>query len=240
MEKVGTARRRWNAPQRVDLVLSAKGYGARSAVQAWCDQGRVAWRGKRVASGSERVVAREVTLDGARLEFPESLAVLFYKPRGYVCSTDAAEGPRVYDLLPPRWLQRNPRVTTAGRLDKDSSGLLVVTDDGALVHRLTSPAAHLDKEYRVTLDDNVTQATVAAFERGIALDGEERLTRPARLVATADRTATVTLNEGRYRQVRRMFAACGLYVQTLVRVRLGEWTIDSLEPGTWRELDSAG
>jgi 16S rRNA pseudouridine516 synthase len=140
----------------------------------------------------------------------------------------------VYELLPPRWRLRDPVVTTVGRLDKDTSGLLLLTDDGARVHQLTSPRHHVDKVYVATLDGDLTPQTLEAFARGLSLD--DGPAAPARLEVRAPRVGAVTLQEGRYHQVRRMFAACGLLVTALHRERLGEWTLDELAPGQWRAL----
>jgi 16S rRNA pseudouridine516 synthase len=121
-----------------------------------------------------------------------------------------------------------------GRLDKDTSGLLLLTDDGALVHRLTSPKHQVDKVYVATLDAEVTEGVVAAFAAGLMLD--DGPAAGALLRVRAPGVAEVTLTEGRYHQVRRMFAACGLQVTALHRERFGQWTLDGLAPGAWRAL----
>lgn len=224
--------------RRVDQLLSSLGYGSRKEAQALCDAGRVRVGGLALDDASRRVDPREVELDGAPLEFPEGLLVVLHKPLGVVCSHDSREGPRVYDLLPPRWLQRDPKVTTVGRLDKDTSGLLLVTDQGALVQRLTSPRHHVEKVYVATLDREPTDALVGAFAAGVELleDGEREKTLPARARLLGERRVEVTLREGRYHQVRRMFAALGLHVTALERTRMGEWTLGALQPGEWRAV----
>ena len=203
-----------------------------------CAKGRVTRHGTAevLRDSSARVAPEEILLDGSPLDFPLGLAVLLHKPLGYVCSHAGDEGPLVYDLLPPRWLQRDPPVTTAGRLDKDTSGLVVVTDLGDLVHQLTSPRARLEKEYVAELDKPIDDSTVTAFAAGLRLKGEDKPTAPATLTALGDAQASVTLREGRYHQVRRMFAACGFHVRALRRVRIGSWTLDGLAEGTWRPL----
>lgn len=187
---------------------------------------------------SRRVDGNQVTLDDAPLEFPDGLLVLLHKPVGITCSHDSREGALIYELLPPRWLRRDPKVTSVGRLDKETSGLLLVTDQGALVQRLTSPKHHVEKTYVATLDAEPTPALIDAFAQGIELrEGNvtER-TLPAKLALLGGRRAEVTVQEGRYHQVRRMFAAHGLQVVALHRTRFGAWELGELPPGEWRAV----
>lgn len=220
--------------RRLDQLLAALGYGSRREVRALCDAGRVAVAGAPAAEAAARVDPALVTVDGEPLEFPFGVLAVLHKPVGFVCSHDERDGRVVYELLPRRWRLRDPLVTTVGRLDKDTSGLLLVTDDGALVHRLTSPRHEVDKVYLAGLDGEVTEALVAAFAAGLQLD--DGPAAPARLEAAGPGLARVTVREGRYHQVRRMFAACGRQVLTLHRERLGEWTLGDLAPGQWRAV----
>jgi 16S rRNA pseudouridine516 synthase len=144
----------------------------------------------------------------------------------------------VYDLLPPRWQQRNPGITSVGRLDKDTSGLLLLTDQTALVHRLTSPRHHVEKRYRATVDRDLPPEIGAVFATGeLRLDGEDAPCLPARYEALGPREAFLTLTEGRYHQVRRMFASAGgATVLTLLRDRFGPLELGSLPAGEWRIL----
>lgn len=224
--------------RRLDQLLSSLGYCSRKEAQALCDEGRVTVGGVVWGDASRRVWPEQVLLDEAPLEFPEGLLVMLHKPVGLVCSHDSREGPRVYDLLPARWQRRDPKVTTIGRLDKDTSGLLLLTDQGPLVQRLTSPKHHVEKVYVATLDKEPTLAMIAAFSRGLELSegGERCPVRPAVLRALGGKRAEVTLNEGKYHQVRRMFAAVGAHVEALERVRFGEWALGELPAGQWRAL----
>ena len=140
------------AKVRIDRLLGNLGYGTRKEAQRIVKSGRVAVAGETVTDASRAVDPEAVTLDGEALDSPLGLVVALYKPVGYVCSHSDREGPPVFDLLPEQWMQRSPRPTTVGRLDMDSSGLVLVTDDGALVHALTSPKRHVQKRYVVTLD----------------------------------------------------------------------------------------
>ena len=224
--------------RRLDQLLSSLGYCSRKQAQALCDAGRVSVGGAPLDDASRKVEPSQVKLDDAPLEFPEGLLVLLHKPLGVVCSHDSREGPRVYELLPERWQRRDPKVTTIGRLDKDTSGLLLLTDQGALVQRLTSPRHHVVKVYLATLDREPTAEMTAAFAQGVELteDGERVKTLPAVLRALGEHRAEVTLHEGRYHQVRRMFAAVGAHVSALERTRFGEWTLGDLPPGKWKAL----
>jgi 16S rRNA pseudouridine516 synthase len=222
--------------RRVDQLLSSLGYCSRKEARALCAEGRVTVAGEPIDDASTRVVAADVRLDGEPLDFPDGLFVMLHKPVGLVCSHDTREGARVYELLPEPWLRRDPKVNTIGRLDKETSGLVLLTDVGPLVQRLTSPKHHVDKVYEATLDATPGPEVAAAFERGVRLEGEDEPTRPARLELLGERRAQVTLSEGRYHQVRRMFAACGLHVTALTRTRFGEWALGELPEGEWRAL----
>src|SRR5581483_2530466 len=153
------------------------------------------------------------------------------------CSHEEREGPTVYSLLPARWRRRNPAVTSIGRLDRDTSGLLLLTDQSALVHQLTAPKHKVPKTYRATLDRDVPADAVARFAAGtLQLEGEAKPCAPATLVLTSPRAAELTITEGRYHQVRRMFAALGATVVTLHRVHFGDLELGDTPSGGWREL----
>jgi 16S rRNA pseudouridine516 synthase len=175
--------------------------------------------------------------DGEPLDHPDGLLLLVNKPLGLVCSHDEREGPNVYSLLPARWRQRNPAITSVGRLDKDTSGLLLLTDQSPLVHRLTSPKHKVPKAYRATVDADLSSDLIPRFASGtLLLTGEKEPCAPAELKLISLREAEVTLTEGRYHQVRRMFSACGANVLTLHREKFGHLDLGDLKPGTWREL----
>ncbi len=195
-------------------------------------------KGEEAENVSQKVRAEDVTVDGEPLDHPEGVLIALHKPVGLVCSHDGREGPRVYDILPPRWLGRNPQITSIGRLDKETSGLIILTDQSALVHRLTSPKHKVPKLYRATVDRDLTPELIGKFASGtLMLDGEERPCLPAELRLLDARTAEVVLLEGRYHQVRRMFAAAaGATVLTLVREQFGDLALGDLAAGQWREL----
>ncbi|MBX7211784.1 MAG: rRNA pseudouridine synthase [Verrucomicrobiaceae bacterium] len=221
--------------RRLDQLLSSLGYCSRREAAAAVKAGRVRIGAVVAKRPDEKVDPRLVTLDGEVLEAPDGLLAVLHKPAGCVCTHSEGEGPTIYALLPPRWLNRNPPVTSVGRLDKETSGLLLITDIGSIVHEHTSPRAAVEKVYEVELDGDLRPPLVEIFASGrIMLRGEEKPCLPARLEITGPRTARLTITEGRYHQVRRMFASQGLHVERLHRTRCGGFTLDGLQPGEWR------
>lgn len=207
----------------------------------WLKRGRVTRGGVPVKSPNEKVEPEEVLIDGVPVEFPHGLYVALNKPLGCTCS-HKEEGELVYDLLPPQWLRRNPAVNTVGRLDKETSGLLLLTDDGAFEHAQTSPKRHVPKVYAFTTVAPVPQGAVELFASGeLMLQGERTPCLPAELVLTGECSGRLTLHEGRYHQVRRMLAAVGTPVKTLERVEIGPLKLSALDiaPGEWVEIDPA-
>jgi 16S rRNA pseudouridine516 synthase len=221
--------------RRLDQLLSSLGYASRREVQALVKAGRVLINESPAVKADVRVDPAAVTLDGEPLEAPDGLLAILHKPLGHVCSRSDGEGPTIYELLPPRWSNRNPPVTSIGRLDKDTSGLLLITDLGSLVQRFTSPRAEVEKVYEVTVDKDLDPALIPVFASGtILLRNEDKPCLPATLTITGPRTATLTITEGRYHQVRRMFASQGYHVEALHRSRFGDYTLGDLQPGEWR------
>lgn len=226
-----------NPVRRLDQLLSNLGYCSRREARDWVAAGCVTVRGEPAGDVARKVAAADVRVDGEPLDHPGGLLLLLHKPTGLVCSHDGREGSSIYTLLPERWRRRNPTVTSIGRLDKETSGLLLVTDQSALVHRLTSPKHKVPKVYRATLDRDLPPDLAAWFASGtLHLEGEEKPCAPAELTLLSPREAELTLIEGRYHQVRRMFAAAGLTVLTLHRTRFGPLELADLPPGQWREL----
>ncbi len=223
--------------RRIDQLLANLGYCSRRAARAWVDAGRVTVRGKIVDDSGVKADPAEVLIDGEPPDHPDGLLLLLHKPVGLVCSHDLREGPNVYGLLPPRWRLRNPGVTSIGRLDKDTSGLLLLTDQTELVHRLTSPRHKVPKIYRATVAADLRPELVPLFASGtFQLPDENEPCAPATLRILAPREAELTLIEGRYHQVRRMLGSQGCEVLTLHRVRFDVLDLGALAPGQWREL----
>lgn len=223
--------------RRLDQLLANLGYCSRSEARDWVREGRITVKGKQVKNFGAKAEPAEVRIDGEPPDHPDGLLLMLHKPVGLVCSHDEREGPNVYSLLPERWRRRNPVVTSIGRLDKDTSGLLLLTDQSELVHRLTSPKHKVPKVYRATLDAGLPAGLTELFSAGtLVLKGEDAPCAPAELRVLGPREAELTLTEGKYHQVRRMFASQGCEVLTLHRPRFGHLDLGDLPAGQWREL----
>jgi 16S rRNA pseudouridine516 synthase len=174
---------------------------------------------------------------GAPLDPPPGLVLMLHKPLGVTCS-HKEDGALVYELLPDRWRRRDPAISTVGRLDKETSGLLLLTDDGALLHRIISPKARIPKRYHVTLARPLNGVEEDRFAAGtLMLEGEDKPLLPALLEPLGETEAWLTIEEGRYHQVRRMFAAVGNHVSALHRDRVGRLELPAdLMPGAYRPL----
>lgn len=223
--------------RRVDQLLASLGYATRREARDWLRDGRVTVKGVPAWDPGARVEPGDVRIDGEPLDHPGELLILLNKPAGRVCSHDPAEGPSVYGLLPERWQRRNPPLTSVGRLDKETTGLLLLTDCTALVHRLTSPRRKVPKVYRASLDRELPPGTEAIFSSGrLVIPGDDKPCAPAALRRIGDREAEIAISEGRYHQVRRMFASQGCQVLGLHRTRFGDIEIGDLALGRWIEL----
>jgi 16S rRNA pseudouridine516 synthase len=230
---------------RLDRLLANMGYGSRREVQQLAYAGLVTLDGAVIEDADQRIALTRdlpdrMRIQGKPLDPPPGLALMLHKPLGVTCSHKEA-GPLVYGLLPERWRRRDPAISTIGRLDKDTSGLLLMTDDGNLLHRIISPRAHIPKRYRVTLDRPLKGDEVEIFAAGtLLLEGEDKPLLPAQMEVLSSTSAYLILTEGRYHQVRRMFAAVGNHVTTLHRDRIGALALpDDLNPGQYRLLDEA-
>ena len=220
-------------------LVANLGYGSRKEVTAMFRDGRICDVDGRVLSIDDVVEPARVRIDGAPLDPAPGFTLMLHKPAGYTCSTQDA-GALVYDLLPPRFRLRSPTLATVGRLDRDTTGLLLMTDDGALLHRIVSPRSHLQKAYEATLARDLRGDEGAIFASGtLLLESERTPLAPATLAVLGPRLAQLTIIEGRYHQVRRMFAAVGNHVAGLHRSRVGGLTLGALEIGQWRALDDA-
>lgn len=177
----------------------------------------------------------EIRYDGERLTWvEEGQYFMLYKPQGYVCSHDDGDYPTVFSFFD---YPLNHRLHCAGRLDVDTTGLVLLTDDGQWSHRITSPKHHCEKTYLVTLADPIEDHYAAEFEKGILLRGEKTVTLPANLEILDDYNVNLTISEGRYHQVKRMFAALGNKVVALHRWRVGHIVLDeALQEGEYRTL----
>lgn len=216
------------------------GYGSRREVAAWFRDGRICDADGQALDEDARIAPERVRIDGEPLDPPPGLVLMLHKPVGYTCSTKDP-GRLVYDLLPRRYRYRDPLLSPVGRLDRDTSGLLLFTDDGGLLHRIISPRSQVPKQYEATLAQDLRGDEAALFASGsLMLEAEKTPLLPAEMEVLEPRRARLTLHEGRYHQVRRMFAAVGNHVTALHRCRVGALELVDLEAGRWRALDAAG
>lgn len=227
------------AVQRIDKILSATGRFSRREAAALAKGGAVTVDGVCCRDASRKVDPdkQALAVRGERIGWKAHVYLMMHKPLGVLSATRDREQKTVLDLLPPEYRTRG--VFPVGRLDKDTSGLLLLTDDGDFSHRLTSPKHRVDKVYLAQTDGTPDNAAVQAFADGITLrDGTNCL--PAKLEVLGENRVRVTVQEGQYHQVRRMLAACGTPVLELMRQREGTLALDpDLKPGDWRELTEA-
>ena len=227
---------------RVDKLLGSMGYGSRSEIARLGKVGGIVLDGEDLTDVSRRIpvtpdLPARLEVDGQPLDPIAGLVMLLNKPLGMTCSRKE-DGALVYDLLPDRWKRRDPAISTVGRLDKQTTGLLLLTDDGDLLHRIISPRRHVAKVYRAGLARPLTGGEGEVFAAGgLVLEGEAKPLAPAELEVLSPTQVRLTVTEGRYHMVRRMFAAVGNHVETLHRERMGGLVLpDGLAPGQWQLL----
>lgn len=225
---------------RLDKFLADTTDLTRSLATKAVKSGRVLVNGVKPKSAAAKVAdSDEITLDGERLILQTGYRyILLHKPAGYVCANRGSAHPLVFDLL--KGITNRLDMHTVGRLDLDTTGLLLITDDGQWSHHLTSPRHHQPKVYRAWLAEDLCADAEQRCERGILLDDDPVPTKPAQLQRISDREVLLTIHEGRYHQVRRMFAAMGNHVEHLHREQVGEFVLDpSLPVGEFRDLTEA-
>ncbi|MGC1427341.1 MAG: 16S rRNA pseudouridine(516) synthase [Albidovulum sp.] len=230
---------------RVDKLLSSMGYGSRTEMARMAKAGGITLDATDLLDVTRRIpitpdLPLRIEIDGEMLDPLTGMVILLNKPLGMTCS-HKEDGALVYDILPERWKRRNPALSTIGRLDKQTSGLLLMTDDGDLLHRVISPKRHVKKTYRAKLARPLNGTEGDLFASGdLMLDGEHKPLTPAELEVVSQTEALITVTEGRYHQVRRMFAATGNHVEELHRERLGGLSLpDDMAPGQWQLLSEA-
>lgn len=222
--------------ERLDKLLAGTGKWSRREVKALVRQGLVRVDGRLAASAEDKLdpAAAIITVAGETISLCRFTYVMLHKPASVLTATEDRKQPTVLDLLPPEL--RRIGLAPVGRLDKDTEGLLLLTNDGELAHRLLSPKYHVEKRYFARVDGELSAADAEAFARGMTLgDGLECL--PAGLEVLPDRVCIVTLREGKFHQVKRMLAARGAPVLYLKRLSIGPLTLDdSLAAGAYRLL----
>ena len=231
-------------PRRLEDILFSQGFGTRRVCAGLIQQGHVTVNGQPEQDAGAMVVPDGLllTVQGEPWAFHELAYVLLHKPAGTECSQKPSTWPSIYTLLPAPLRQRPnkgavPGVQAVGRLDQDTTGMLLLTDDGAFIHRMSSPKKHVPKVYEVTAKHPVTQAMVDQLLAGVVLDDDSKPVRAAACAITGEYTLSLTLTEGKYHQVKRMVAAVGNRVEGLHRSRIGGLALPAdLAPGQWRWL----
>lgn len=228
---------------RLDKLLANLAYGSRREVGIAVRNGAFLLEGQTVTDSAaliplDKIRAGLATFEGEALDPLSPLTIMLHKPRGVTCSHDEA-GKLIYDLLPVRWRYRDPVLSSAGRLDKDSSGLVILTDDGDLLHRIISPKTHVLKRYKVTLCRKLQGNEAAQFASGeFLMQGDVKPLKPAIWIAETETSGIMILQEGRYHQIRRMFRAIGNEVENLHRFRIGALELKDLPEGEYRFLQA--
>jgi len=220
---------------RLDKCLSQSTGLTRKETKQILRQGRVRVDGEVVKTADLKLSdANIVEFDGHEIAPPGNLYIMLNKPQGVICSTRDPNHMTVLDLIDePRAHTLHP----VGRLDIDTTGLVLLTDDGQWSHGITAPKKHKDKVYRVTLAEPLVETAERKLAKGIMLNGEDKRTQPAELERISDTEVHIAIHEGRYHQVKRMFAALGNHVEALHRESIGGLALDpELEPGEYRPL----
>lgn len=221
--------------ERIDKIIASQGQYSRKEVKALIAKGRIAVDGRVVSSSSEKAdpMTMLLTVDGKPLEFKRNLYLVLNKPKGYVSATEDREHPTVLELVPQEYRGRD--LFPAGRLDRDTTGLMIITDDGVLAHNILAPKKHVPKRYHVELDIPVTEEMRLGFSEGVMLN--DGVCKAADLIKIGEKTAEVTLREGRYHQIKRMFGCFGAEVVELKRFGMGRLTLpEDLAEGECREM----
>ena len=221
--------------ERIDKIIASQGQYSRKEVKALIAKRRIAVDGRVVSSSSEKAdpMTMLLTVDGKPLEIKRNLYLVLNKPKGYVSATEDREHPTVLELVPQEYRGRD--LFPAGRLDRDTTGLMIITDDGVLAHNILAPKKHVPKRYHVELDIPVTEEMRLGFSEGVMLN--DGVCKAADLIKTGEKTAEVTLREGRYHQIKRMFGCFGAEVVELKRFGMGRLTLpEDLAEGECREM----
>lgn len=225
--------------ERLDKVLAATGRWSRREVKLLVKQGQVRVNGAAASSAEEKLDPETavITVGGQTVVLQKHTYIMLHKPAGVLSATEDSRQKTVLELLPPELRRRG--LSPVGRLDKDTEGLLLLTDDGELAHRLLSPKYHVDKRYYAEVDGLLGPADADAFAKGMTLD-DGLICLPAGLELCGSGACIVTLQEGKFHQVKRMLAFRGAPVRYLKRLAMGPLALDpSLETGAFRELTAA-
>ncbi len=221
--------------ERIDKIIASQGLYSRSDVKSLISKKRVTVDGQIVKSSSIKADAEksEICIDGVPITVKKNVYIMLNKPQGYVSATEDRDHQTVLELMPEELSGRN--LFPAGRLDRDTTGLMIITDDGVLAHNILAPKKHVQKIYHVELDIPVTEEMKEGFAAGVELN--DGICKASDLEITGEKSALVTLKEGRYHQIKRMFGCYGAKVVVLHRLAMGNLYLpDDLKVGECREL----
>ena len=221
--------------ERIDKIISSQGKYSRKEVKKLISSHKVLLNGEIVKSSDVKVNVGndEIVIEGIKLNVKRKIYLVLNKPQGYVSATTDKRDKTVLELVPEEFNKRN--LFPAGRLDKNTTGLMIITDDGELAHNILSPKKHVKKSYKVTLDIDATEDMIEKFNNGIELN--DGICKPAEMKIIGSNVAIVTLREGRYHQIKRMFGCCGAKVIELHRISIGNLSLpNDLKEGECREL----
>lgn len=221
--------------ERLDKIIATQTGYSRKEVKDLIKQKRVRVNNEIISKSDIKVDSEsdKIVIDESEIKIKKHIYLILNKPKGYISATEDRSRQTVLDLVPKQYLHRN--LFPAGRLDRDTTGLMLITDDGEFAHNILSPKKHVKKIYNVTIDLQVNQEMVNGFKRGVILnDGE---CKSANLEITGTNTAIVTLTEGRYHQIKRMFGCYGAKVVELQRIGMGNFKLpNDLKLGECREI----
>ena len=225
-----------NSYKRIDAHLSSLGYCTRSEAKKFLRIYELYVKEERIFDPSIKAYHNDIKINNEALD-PETITILLNKPSGFICSHNDA-GSLIYALIPQRWNSRNPKISTIGRLDVDTTGAIILTDDGALNHKLSSPKSDVSKVYEATLAVPLKGDEKEIFASGeLMLNGEKKPLLPAKLEVLGETHVRLEICEGKYHQVKRMFAAIGNRVLTLHRVSFGGFTVEDLKEGSYKFIE---
>ena len=225
-----------NSYKRIDAHLSSLGYCTRSEAKKFLRIYELYVKEIRVFDPSIKAYHNDIKVNNEALD-PETITILLNKPSGFICSHNDA-GSLIYALIPQRWNRRNPKISTIGRLDVDTTGAIILTDNGALNHKLSSPKSDVSKIYEATLAVPLKGDEKEIFASGeVMLNGEKKPLLPAKLEILSPTHVRLGICEGKYHQVKRMFAAVGNRVLSLHRVSFAEFSVEDLKEGEYKFIE---
>lgn len=221
--------------ERIDKIISSQGKYSRSEIKKLASQGRIKINDNIVKKVNEKIDIETSTIyiDNEKLDFKRNIYLILNKPKGYISASEDRSQKTVLDLIPEKYFRKG--LFPAGRLDKDTTGMMIITDDGEFAHNILAPRKHIEKTYRVQIDIDITEEMKEKFKQGIIL--KDHVCCPATIVVEDKNTALITITEGKYHQIKRMFGCFGAKVVRLHRISMGGLQLPSdLKEGQCREL----